>query len=100
MSRCRRLGGALCLRGCTTVCALAVAAIQGTQAAPIGTAPKYITDSSGAPILSDDIAILQFVEQDCGAEGFTFYQGKLHAVVWRDGVACTVKKYDIDVRPG
>jgi hypothetical protein len=48
------------------------------------------------PVLNDPIAILNFVEQDCGAEGFTIHEGKLHAVVWRDGVPLSRKTYDID----
>lgn len=49
-----------------------------------------------APVLHDEIAIQRFVEQDCGADGWTIKNGKLVAVRWRDGVACQIKTYDID----
>lgn len=49
-----------------------------------------------APVLHDEIAIQRFVEQDCGAEGFTIKGGKLVAVRWSDGVAFPIKTYDVD----
>ncbi len=52
------------------------------------------------PVLSDEIAILKFVEADCGAEGFTIDRGQLVAVVWRDGVPCERKRYDIETFGG
>jgi hypothetical protein len=95
--RCRRMGGAICLRGCTHICAKAA---EAPALQPVRVAPKpCLTDASGAPILSDPIAIQNFVEADCGAEGFTIHKGRLHAVRWVDGVARTIKVYEVDVKP-
>lgn len=49
-----------------------------------------------AAVLHDEIAIQRFVENDCGADGFTIEKGKLVALRWRDGAAFKLKTYDID----
>lgn len=63
-------------------------------------APVLLAPSGGAaslaPVLHDEIAIQQFVEQDCGADGFTVKGGKLVALRWRDGAAYPIKTYEID----
>jgi hypothetical protein len=56
----------------------------------------------GAVVLSSEADILKFVEQDCGAEGFTIDEAtrQLVAVRWKDGAAFAVKRYDMDTFEG
>lgn len=64
-----------------------------------GQAPRLVVpDGQGraAPVLADQIAVQHFVEQDCGADGYTIQGNKLIAVRFVDGVACTLKTYDIE----
>lgn len=47
-------------------------------------------------VLSDEISVLKFVEEDCGADSFTIFEGKLCACRWQDGVPYVVKRYEIE----
>lgn len=55
-----------------------------------------------APRLATEVELLQFLEADCGAEGYTIDEkrGRLHALRWRDGVAETVKVYEFETFGG
>lgn len=49
------------------------------------------------PVLNDEIAIQKFVEQDCGADGWTLKKGKLVALRDNgDGSHSPIKTYEID----
>jgi hypothetical protein len=49
------------------------------------------------PVLNDEIAIQKFVEQDCGADGWTLTNGKLIALRDNgDGSHAAIKTYEID----
>lgn len=49
------------------------------------------------PVLNDEIAIQAFVEEDCGADGWTLRKGKLVALRDNgDGTHSTIKTYDVD----
>lgn len=76
------------------------ARIQTALARPNdGQVPVLLAAPSGglAPVLHDEIAIQRFVEQDCGADGYTIKGGRLVALRWRDGAAFPLKTYEIDV---
>jgi len=49
------------------------------------------------PVLNDEIAIQKFVEDDCGADGWTLHNGKLVALRDNgDGTTKAIKTYDVD----
>lgn len=51
----------------------------------------------GGRAITNEIELLQFLADDCGAEGFTYDEraGRLHALRWREGFPYTVKSYDV-----
>lgn len=94
MKGCPANGGGACLRQC------GVGKVICQAQRELMSKRGFLADAKGHPILMSPKDIGDFVEQDCGAEGFTIHKGRLIALRWRDGVAFPVKTYDIDVRPG
>lgn len=59
---------------------------------------RVIPQRIDQPVMTSEVDIAKFVQADCAAEGFTVdvQRRKLHALRFREGVAYTIKTYDLD----